>query len=1102
MTVTPGPLGRFDVVTPSSYTAGGTGLTTVTARDSFGNLLTGYAGSPTGTTTMHAVTFGCTGACTPFAQVGTFTNGTATLTFRGYLAEPGRTLTVTAGAVSGTSGPFTVVAGLADNFLLSGLPSTATAGDVLSFTVTARDRYGNTATGYRGTASFGGGGLNATMPSPYTFTGADNGSHLFTGVVLRTIGTHVMSATDTVLPTITATSTVHVSPAALYTVLVGGPDNPWVAGSAKTINVVATDVYNNVVPSYRGTVTFTSTDAAADLPANYTFVAGDNGIHQFVGGVTLRTAGTQQVRATDLSDSTVTSAREVTVVPAALTHVVLSPSTATIPAGGSQAYTAEGFDAYNNSRGDVTASSVFDVDGNTTACSAAVCSATASGSHTVHAVTDAVTGTAGLTVLPGVLASFGIATPGPYTAGTLGTTTVTAYDANGNVLTDYAGSPTGTTTLHAVTFGCTAACTPFAQVGTFTNGTATLTFRGYLAETGRTLTVTAGAVSGTSAPFEVSPAAAKDFALTGLPSTATAGDALSFTVTARDQYRNTATGYLGTATLGGGGPNATMPSSYTFTAADNGAHTFTGVVLRIRGTHVMSATDTVVSTITGTSTIQVSPAALSSFAVAGLADPSTAGPAQTLVVVARDAYNNAVSSYVGTVAFSSTDGAADLPATYTFVAGDQGIHQFMGGVTLRTAGPRHVSATDIGNPTITGASLVTVVPAALTHLVLSPSSATMTSGGSQAYTAEGFDAYNNSRGDVTASTSFSIGPDGSCAAASCTASLPGGHTVIGNNGGSTGTANVIVIAPAPGCVTSSSTWTFFTCPAPDSELYAMTQGPDGAMWFTEQSANKIGRIAPDGSVTEFDVPSINGDNPTPTAITTGPDGALWFTEYVGGNNNGAIGKMTTDGVYTQYQLPNYNSIPQGITVGPDGNVWFTEADPVNGIGRLTPSGTLTEFPLGSPSNANSIVAGPDGNLWFTEWDTMRVGRMSPTGAVTRYDVSAAGEHTNYITLGPDGALWFIGDAGVGRITTSGVVTTFAADASLLPFTGLTAGHDGALWLTSLYANKVTRITTAGVYTASVLSPTGSGGPFGIATADDGAIWFGQLHGSAISRITP
>ena len=57
--------------------------------------------------------------------------------------------------------------------------------------------------------------------------------------------------------------------------------------------------------------------------------------------------------------------------------------------------------------------------------------------------------------------------------------------------------------------------------------------------------------------------------------------------------------------------------------------------------------------------------------------------------------------------------------------------------------------------------------------------------------------------------------------------------------------------------------------------------------------------------------------------------------------------------------------PSGITVGPDGNIWFTEF--LNGtVGRITPSGIMTEFPLPSFRAVSGIAAGPDGNLWLTE----------------------------------------------------------------------------------------------------------------------------------------
>ena len=82
--------------------------------------------------------------------------------------------------------------------------------------------------------------------------------------------------------------------------------------------------------------------------------------------------------------------------------------------------------------------------------------------------------------------------------------------------------------------------------------------------------------------------------------------------------------------------------------------------------------------------------------------------------------------------------------------------------------------------------------ASLDRIVLTPATAAIAAGGSQSYTAEGYDAYGNDLGDVTSDTSFSIAPDGSCSGSSCTATIDGAHTVTGTDGGITGTASLKV----------------------------------------------------------------------------------------------------------------------------------------------------------------------------------------------------------------------------------------------------------------------------------------------------------------------
>jgi len=58
--------------------------------------------------------------------------------------------------------------------------------------------------------------------------------------------------------------------------------------------------------------------------------------------------------------------------------------------------------------------------------------------------------------------------------------------------------------------------------------------------------------------------------------------------------------------------------------------------------------------------------------------------------------------------------------------------------------------------------------------------------------------------------------------------------------------------------------------------------------------------------------------------------------------------------------------------------WFTEWSG-NKIGRITPSGVITEFTIPTPSsNPGGIAAGPDGNIWFIEQNGNKIGQLIQT----------------------------------------------------------------------------------------------------------------------------
>ena len=81
-----------------------------------------------------------------------------------------------------------------------------------------------------------------------------------------------------------------------------------IPGTPFDVTVTAYDSYGNVATGYTGTVTFTSTDSGSgvSLPADYTFLPGDNGVKVFTDGVTLVTAGSQDITVTDTANGSLT----------------------------------------------------------------------------------------------------------------------------------------------------------------------------------------------------------------------------------------------------------------------------------------------------------------------------------------------------------------------------------------------------------------------------------------------------------------------------------------------------------------------------------------------------------------------------------------------------------------------------------------------------------------------------------------------------------------------------------------------------------------------------------------------------------------------------
>ena len=87
---------------------------------------------------------------------------------------------------------------------------------------------------------------------------------------------------------------------------------------------------------------------------------------------------------------------------------------------------------------------------------------------------------------------------------------------------------------------------------------------------------------------------------------------------------------------------------------------------------------------------------------------------------------------------------------------------------------------------------------------------------------------------------------------------------------------------------------------------------DGAVWFTEILADKLGRIAADGPIEELPLP----EGSKPHAVIAAQSDGVWVSLW-GAN---AIAHVSGDGEFAQIDLPP-GSEPHGLALGPDGNLW-------------------------------------------------------------------------------------------------------------------------------------------------------------------------------------
>ncbi len=258
----------------------------------------------------------------------------------------------------------------------------------------------------------------------------------------------------------------------------------------------------------------------------------------------------------------------------------------------------------------------------------------------------------------------------------------------------------------------------------------------------------------------------------------------------------------------------------------------------------------------------------------------------------------------------------------------------------------------------------------------------------------------------------------------------------------------------------------------------------GAAPATEVSELKV-------KIHEWDVPT-KGAHPHDPAV--GPDGALWFTEQMA-NKLGRLDPKS--GEFKEYPLKIEDSGPHGLVADSHGNIWFT-GNFKGYIGKLDPrTGAVTEFKIPDPKgeDPHTAVFDSQGFLWFTLQVANMVGRLDPrAGKIDLKKVPTANSHPYGIAINSKGLPIFC-EFATNKMASidpqTMEITEFtlpegarprrmAIDASdRVYFTDFSGGHLGRLDMTS-GAVKMWA------------SPGGAkSAPYGIAITPDGMVWYSE-----------
>ena len=205
--------------------------------------------------------------------------------------------------------------------------------------------------------------------------------------------------------------------------------------------------------------------------------------------------------------------------------------------------------------------------------------------------------------------------------------------------------------------------------------------------------------------------------------------------------------------------------------------------------------------------------------------------------------------------------------------------------------------------------------------------------------------------------------------------------------------------PGPATVTFKE----WMVPTLGSRPHDPTIAPDGAIWWTGQYSNALGRVDPrSGAMREYQLKTPGSE---PHGLVADEDGNIWYT----GIARHHVGKLNAvTGEVTEYPMPDTTARgPHTPIFDQSGNLWFTLQSGM--VGRIIPrtgevkvvrTPTARTYPYG-------IVVNSKGVPWYVDFRGNRVGSIDPvTMEVREYTLPDTAARPRRIAVTPDDKVWY------------------------------------------------------------------------------------------------